>query len=70
MPAGPDTASAPMFPLHDDNPTERTPYVTVALISIGHLLEGGTWWAGRRIADELREGGPPPIRTASDGTVF
>ena len=38
--------------------------------SIGHLLEGGTWWAGRRIADELREGGPPPIRTASDGTVF
>ena len=38
--------------------------------SIGHLLEGGTWWAGRRIAESLREGGPPPLRTASDGTVF
>ena len=38
--------------------------------SIGHLLEGGTWWAGRRIAESLREGGLPPIRTGSDGTVF
>ena len=38
--------------------------------SIGQLLEGGTWWAGRRIAERLREGGPPPIRTATDGTVF
>ena len=38
--------------------------------TIGQLLEGGTWWAGRRIAKELREGGPPPIRTLSDGTVF
>jgi hypothetical protein len=38
--------------------------------SIGHLLEGGTWWAGRRIAESLREGDPPPVRIASDGTVF
>ena len=38
--------------------------------TIGQLLEGGTWWAGRRIAEELREDGSPPIRTASDGTVF
>ena len=38
--------------------------------SIGHLLEGGTWWAGRRIAESLREGGPPPVRIASDGTVL
>ena len=38
--------------------------------SIGQLLEGGTWWAGRRIAAERREGGGPPIRTASDGTLF
>ena len=38
--------------------------------SIGQLLEGGTWWAGRRIAGDLREGGGPPIRTASDGTLF
>ena len=39
-------------------------------LSIGQLLEGGTWWAGRRIARSLREGGSPPIRTASDGTLF
>jgi len=39
-------------------------------LSIGQLLEGGTWWAGRRIARSLREGGVPPIRTASDGTLF
>jgi len=32
MPAGSFTASAPMFPLHDDNPTRITPYVTIALI--------------------------------------
>ena len=38
--------------------------------TIGQLLEGGTWWAGRRIAKELREGGPPPLRTMSDGTLF
>ena len=38
--------------------------------SIGQLLEGGTWWAGRRIAAERREGGGPPIRTVSDGTLF
>ena len=38
--------------------------------TIGQLLEGGTWWAGRRIAKDLREGGSPPIRTASTGTLF
>ena len=38
--------------------------------SIGQLLEGGTWWAGRRIAAERRAGGGPPIRTVSDGTLF
>lgn len=38
--------------------------------TIGQLLEGGTWWAGRRIAKGLREGGPPPIRTVSAGTLF
>ena len=44
--------------------------VAEADFSIGQLLEGGTWWAGRRIAGDLREGGGPPIRTASDGTLF
>ena len=38
--------------------------------SLGQLLEGGTWWAGRRTAGELREGGAPPIRVLSDGTLF
>ncbi|MCB0366248.1 MAG: DUF1688 family protein [Bdellovibrionaceae bacterium] len=33
-------------------------------------LEGGTWWAGRKIANEKRPGGAPPIKLASDGTVF
>ena len=39
-------------------------------LTIGQLLEGGTWWAGRRIAAELRDDGAPPIRTVSDGTLF
>jgi hypothetical protein len=33
------------------------------------ILEGGTWAAGREIARELREGGPP-LMIESDGTVF
>ena len=39
-------------------------------LSLGQLLEGGTWRAGRRIAESLREGGAPPLRTLSDGTLF
>jgi hypothetical protein len=36
-----------------------------------HLLQGGTWSAGRRIARTLRPpDGPPPIAVAADGTVF
>jgi Protein of unknown function (DUF1688) len=33
------------------------------------ILEGGTWAAGREIAQELR-GGTPPLSIESDGTVF
>ena len=33
------------------------------------ILEGGTWAAGREIANELR-GGTPPVTIDSDGTVF
>jgi hypothetical protein len=33
------------------------------------LLEGGTWAAGRELAQQLR-GGEPPLKIASDGTVF
>jgi hypothetical protein len=37
---------------------------------LAKVLEGGTWWAGRRIAKELRPGGGPPLNIISDGTVF
>jgi Protein of unknown function (DUF1688) len=33
------------------------------------VLEGGTWAAGRELADE-RRAGAPPIHVASDGTLF
>ncbi len=32
-------------------------------------LEGGTWWTGRRLAQK-RDGGGPPLKLKSDGTVF
>jgi Protein of unknown function (DUF1688) len=36
-----------------------------------HMLQGGTWSAGRKIALALRPpGGPPPIAIDADGTVF
>ena len=34
------------------------------------ILEGGTWWTGRRLANELREGGVPPLKLISDATIF
>jgi hypothetical protein len=37
---------------------------------LAKVLEGGTWWAGRRIAKMKREGGTPPLKIISDGTVF
>jgi hypothetical protein len=39
-------------------------------LPLAAVLEGGTWWAGRKIAAERRSGGAPPIRVVSDGTVF
>jgi uncharacterized protein DUF1688 len=33
------------------------------------VLEGGTWAAGRALAQRLR-GGLPPLTIISDGTVF
>jgi hypothetical protein len=33
------------------------------------VLEGGTWAAGREFAVKLRHG-DPPLKVASDGTVF
>ncbi len=34
------------------------------------ILEGGTWWAGRRMAKEKRPDATPPLQLNSDGTVF
>jgi len=39
--------------------------------AVPHLLQGGTWAAGRKIARELRPPkGPAPLLIAADGTVF
>lgn len=37
---------------------------------LAKVLEGGTWWAGRRLAEQKRSGGQPPLMIQSDGTVF
>lgn len=37
---------------------------------LARVLEGGTWAAGRQIAQAKRPGGPPPVHIDSDGTVF
>lgn len=39
-------------------------------LPLASVLQGGTWAAGRRIAAELRADGGPPLRIASDGTLF
>ncbi len=44
--------------------------VAAADFPLARVLEGGTWAAGRRIAAERREGGGPPLKITSDGTVF
>jgi hypothetical protein len=41
-----------------------------AQFPLGSVLEGGTWAAGRRLANAKRPGGAPPIHVISDGTVF
>lgn len=43
---------------------------TAEQMPLACLLEGGTWAAGREIARERRDGGPPPLTIDSDGTVF
>lgn len=37
---------------------------------LAKVLEGGSWWAGRKIAGQKRVGGTSPIAVISDGTVF
>jgi hypothetical protein len=43
---------------------------TPAAFPLAKVLEGGTWWAGRKIANRNRNSTEPPIKIASDGTVF
>jgi len=44
--------------------------VSEAAFPLARVLEGGTWAAGRRLARERRPDASPPIRVASDATVF
>jgi hypothetical protein len=43
---------------------------THAELPLSKILQGGTWYAGRKIAAELRADGAPPFKVISDGTVF
>ena len=43
--------------------------LTEAQMPLACVLEGGTWAAGRALAQQLR-GGQPPLNIQSDGTVF
>jgi hypothetical protein len=44
-------------------------HLEAGALPLAKVLEGGTWAAGRRLAQEKR-GGAPPIQIESDGTVF
>jgi Protein of unknown function (DUF1688) len=44
--------------------------LTPAELPLAKVLQGGTWSAGRYLARQRREGGDPPLRVISDGTVF
>ena len=44
--------------------------LSAAQLPLARVLEGGTWAAGRRVAQERRAGGAPPLSVESDGTVF
>jgi hypothetical protein len=39
-------------------------------LPLAKVLQGGTWAVGRTLAAERRAGGGPPLKIASDGTVF
>jgi hypothetical protein len=39
-------------------------------LPLAAVLEGGSWALGRKVANERRASGDPPIRVISDGTVF
>jgi hypothetical protein len=50
-------------------PLVRTELDAPAL-TMAQLLQGGTWSAGRAVAQARRPGGLPPIGVAATGTVF
>ena len=39
-------------------------------LPLAKVMQGGTWSAGRRIAQQKRADGSPPLNIVSDGTVF
>jgi hypothetical protein len=39
-------------------------------LPLAAVLQGGTWSAGRRLAADLRPSGSPPLKIATDGTLF
>ena len=39
-------------------------------LPLARILQGGTWAAGRNIAQKMRPDGGPPLKIVSDGTVF
>ena len=43
---------------------------SAAALPLVKILEGGTWRAGREVAQTRRADGRPPLSIASDGTVF
>ncbi len=43
---------------------------TAEELPLACILEGGTWAAGREIAQERRADGGPPLKITSDGTIF
>jgi hypothetical protein len=47
----------------------RRLHLDAARLPLARVLEGGSWAAGRELAQRAR-GGQPPLRVASDGTVF
>jgi hypothetical protein len=52
------------------NQVQKTLGMTPQQFPLAKVLEGGTWWAGRFLAQEKRSGGTPPLTIQSDGTVF
>jgi len=43
---------------------------SAAEFPLAKVLEGGTWWAGRKAAKAMRADSSPPLKIESDGTVF